>query len=185
MLAPVRVAVCMLSLSAAHTFTPSGSVRRCSGRPRVDLVSLRIFFFFFNTLPFPTEYLWSAEYLCCSRVPLGYLCCFLFQQSTSGLQSTSVSAGSRQGYHCCFPHTHSHTLTHTLTRAHTPSRTRANTPTHTRSGSRDPKLGSRGSCLRLHRSGPLDRPVENAVPALARTATRQAPTSGPQLLNRS
>ena len=105
-------------------------------------------------LPFPTEYLWSAEYLCCSRVPLGYLCCFLFQQSTSGLQSTSVSAGSLQGYHCCFPHTHSHTLTHTLTRAHTPSRTRANTPTHTRSGSRDPKLGSRGSCLRLHRSGP-------------------------------
>jgi len=87
--------------------------------------------------------------------------------------------------HLCPPHTHSRTLTHTHTRAHTPSRTRANTPTHTRSGSRDPRLGSRGSCLRLHRSGPLDRPVENAVPALARTATRQAPTSGPQLLNRS
>ena len=32
----------------------------------------------------------------------GYLCCFLFQQSTSGLQSTSVAAGSRRGYHCCF-----------------------------------------------------------------------------------
>jgi hypothetical protein len=111
---------------------------------------------------------------------LGHLCCFLFQQSTSGLQSTSVSAGSRQGFHCCFPHTHSHTLTHTLTHAHTPSRTRANTPTHTRSGSRDPKLGSRGSCLRLHGSGHLDRPVVNAVPALARNATRQARTPGPQ-----
>ena len=51
-------------------------------------------------LPFPTEYLCSAEYLCCSRDPSGYLCCFLFSQSTSGLQSTSVSAGSRPGYHC-------------------------------------------------------------------------------------
>ena len=39
----------------------------------------------------------SAEYLCCNRVPLGYLCCFLFPQSTSGLQSTSVAAGSRWG----------------------------------------------------------------------------------------
>ena len=76
----------------------AGSVRRCSGRPRVDHSSLvRIFFFFFNTLPFPTEYLWSAEYLCCNRVPSGYLCCFLFPQSTSGPQSTSVAAGSRRG----------------------------------------------------------------------------------------
>ena len=53
-------------------------------------------------LPFPTEYLWSAEYLCCSRVPSGYLCCFLFSQSTSGLQSTSVSAGSRRGTTAAF-----------------------------------------------------------------------------------
>jgi len=108
-------------------------------------------------LPFPTEYLWSAEYLCSSRVPFGYLCCFLFQQSTSGLQSTSVAAGSLLGYHCCFsfslifrsssnrasehrhtpththphPHAHTHTRTHALTRARTPSHSHVNTHTCT------------------------------------------------------
>jgi hypothetical protein len=92
-------------------------------------------------------------------------------------------ARSRAGTPTLVPVTHS--LTHTHSHKHSRTHTLANTPTHTRSGSRDPRLGSRGSCLRLHRSGPFDRPVENAVPALARTATRQAPTSGPQLLNRS
>ena len=70
-----------------------------------------------------------------------------------------------------------HTRTHTLAQA---AHSRKHTHPHTLSGSRDPKLGSRGSCLRLHGSGHLDSPVVNAVPALARNATRQARAPGPQ-----
>ena len=82
-------------------------------------------------LPFPTEYLWSAEYLCFSRVPAG----------VPLLLST---------------HSLTHTHSHTHTRTHTLAHSREHTHPHTLSGSRDPKLGSLGSCLSLHRSGHPD-----------------------------
>jgi hypothetical protein len=82
-------------------------------------------------LPFPTEYLWAAEYLCCSRVRRGYHCCFSFSlifRSSSNRASEHRHTPTHTHTHA---HAHTHTRTHALTRARTPSHSHANTHTRT------------------------------------------------------